>query len=88
MEHEVLVQSVGGANVISCRALDFYNIELVGEINETDIKKTILKAKYIPEGDDRAKFTVKIIDNTNDDEDFNAKRERESKEMKKSRNRL
>ena len=29
MEHDVVVDSMGGAIVISCKALDFYNIELL-----------------------------------------------------------
>jgi len=80
MEHEVAVDRIGGAIVISCKALDFYNLELVGEVNEEDIKKTILRQKVINRDDDRANFTVKIIDNRpeGEEENFNEKRKRES----------
>ena len=79
MEHEIAVDRIGGAIVISCKALDFYNIELMGEVNEEDIKKTILRHKVINRDDDRANFTVKIVDNRpEDEENFNEKRRRES----------
>ncbi len=89
MEHDVVVDSMGGAIVISCKALDFYNIELLGKVNKTDIKKTILRQKVISPDDDRAKFTVKIIDNRPEElESFNEKRKRESLEHKPKQNRL
>jgi len=89
MEHEVVVDNIGGATVISCKALDFYNLELSGKVNLTDIKKSILRQKNIKPEDERAKFTVKIIDNRpKHEEDFNAKRKRESLEHKPKSNML
>jgi len=89
MEHEVVVDNIGGATVISCKALDFYNLELSGKANKTDIKKSILRQKNIKPEDERAKFTVKIIDNRpKHEEDFNAKRKRESLEHKPKSNLL
>ncbi len=78
---------MGGAIVISCKALDFYNIELLGKVNKTDIKTTILRQKVIPPEDDRAKFTVKIIDNRPEvEENYREKHKRESQEYKPKRN--
>lgn len=89
MEHDIVVDSIGGATVISCRALDFYNLELSGKVNKTDIKKSILRQKNIKPDDERAKFTVKIIDQRpKKEEDFNAKRKRESLEHKPKSNLL
>lgn len=89
MEYDVVVDSIGGATVISCKALDFYNLELSGKVNKTDIKKSILRQKVIKPEDERAKFTVKIIDNRPEvEEDFNAKRKRESLEHKPKSNLL
>jgi hypothetical protein len=83
MEHEVAVDRIGGGIVISCKALDFYNLELMGKVNEEDIKKTILRQKVINADDDRANFTVKIIDNRPEsEENFNEKRRRESLQNK------
>lgn len=89
MEHDIVVDSIGGATVISCKSLDFYNLELLGKVNKTDIKKSILRQKNIKPEDDRAKFTVKIIDNRPKvAEDFNEKRKRESLEHKPKSNLL
>lgn len=89
MEHEVAIDRIGGATVISCKALDFYNLELWGEVNEEDIRKTILRQKHIRPDEDRGKFTVKIIDNRPDsEENFNEKRRRESLENKPKYSRI
>lgn len=89
IEHEVIVDNIGGATVISCKALDFNNIELMGKINEKDIRNTILRQKHIPADEPRADFVVKIIDNRPvEEENFNEKRRRESLEHKPKNFRL
>jgi len=75
--HTVLVDRVGGATVISCRALNFYNLELAGEVNESDIKKTIFRQLHIPPEDPRGDFELEIEDNRPEEKNFNEVRKAE-----------
>ncbi len=80
--HQILVDRVGGATVISCRALDFYNLELAGEVNEKDIKKTIFRQLHITPEDVRGNFDVEIEDNRPQEKNFNEVRKEESERRK------
>lgn len=76
--HQILVDRVGGTTVISCRALDFYNLELQGDskgkIKEEDVKKTIYRQLHIPAEDPRRDFEVEIEDNRPEDRNYNEQR--------------
>ena len=86
LEHEVSVDRIGGTTVISCKALDFYNLELQGNVTEEDIRNSILRQKHIKPDEARAQFTVKIVDNRPEHEDnFNELRRKESLEYKQKR---
>jgi len=80
--HEILVDRVGGTTVISCRALDFFNLELAGEVNEKDIKSTIFRQLHITPEDVRGDFDMEIKDNRPTEKNFNEVRAEESKRQK------
>ncbi len=83
MEHEIVVNSVGGATTISSKALNFYNIEHSGGLTHENIKATILRQLVIPADDPRANFTMKVIDQRPEkEENYNEKRKKESLEHK------
>ena len=76
---------MGGTTVLSCETLQIKNIEFpYPKVNEETIKKTILHYKYLNE--EEAKFDLVIVDNRAPLENYNKKREEESKEFKKGRN--
>jgi len=84
-EHVVIVQSIGGANVLSCEALGIKTIECpYRDLTVENVKKTILDYKYMKE--DAANFDLRIHDARPEPENYNEKHKRESKEFKKSRN--
>ena len=84
VEHEVIIDRVGGATVITCKAVELINAELLGgKLTEDAVKATILHHKHIPSDDERAKFDIKIIDNRPEsEENYNEKRRQESLERK------
>ena len=82
MIHEILVDRVGGTTVISCRALDFYNLELAGEVTTKDIKSTIFRQLHITPEDVRGDFDIEITDNRPVEKNFNEVRAEESKRQK------
>ncbi len=87
VEHTVFVQEMGGAVVLTCQELGINNIEFpYDDFTGDNIKKTILKYKYLNEAD--ANFDIAIVDNRQPQEDFNLKKARESKELNKNHNRL
>lgn len=84
-EHTVIIESIGGATVLSCQALGIRNIEHpYAPITAESIKKTILDYKYLKE--ENCGFDLIIIDNRPEPEDFNKVRDRESKQQKKQNN--
>ncbi len=86
-EHIVIINSIGGTNVISCEALGIKTIECpYHDLNVENIKKTILEYKYLKE--EEANFDLKIQDARPEPENYNEVKERESKEMKAKRNDL
>ena len=83
-EHIVTIDSIGGANVISCPDLGIKTIECpYRDLNVENIKKTILDYKYMKEED--ANFDLRIQDARPEPENYNAVKERESKEFKAKR---
>lgn len=86
-EHIVIINSIGGANVITCEALGIKSIECpYRDLNVENIKKTILDYKYLKE--EEANFDLKIQDARPEPENYRDVQERESKEMKAKRNNL
>lgn len=86
-EHIVIINSVGGANVISCEALGIKSIECpYRDLNVENIKKTILDYKYLKE--EEANFDLKIQDSRPEPENYRDVQERESQQMKAKRNDL
>jgi len=86
-EHEVIIDTMGGATILSCKALNISNIEHPwSDITEQSIKKTILDYKYMKE--ENAKFDIKVIDIRPEPEPYNKVKERESKQFNKNHNRL
>ena len=85
--HIVIIDSIGGANVLTCAALDIKAIECpYRDLNVENIKKTILDYKYMKEED--AEFDLTIQDSRPEPENYNDVKERESKEFKAKRNNL
>lgn len=86
-EHIVIIDSIGGANVISCPALGIKTIECpYRDLNTENIKKTILEYKHMKENE--ANFDLRIQDSRPEPENYRDVQERESKEMKAKRNNL
>ena len=86
-EYIVIIDSIGGANVISCPSLGIKTIECpYRDITVENVKKTILDYKYLKEED--ANFDLKIQDARPEPENYNDVKERESKEFKAKRNNL
>jgi len=87
VEHQIILEELGGADVISCPALGFKHIEHSGKINDYDVKLTVLNYLRISQDDPKANFEVQIVDNRPPQENFNELRRRESLEHKHKRNR-
>jgi hypothetical protein len=83
-EFVVIINSMGGAVVLTCQQLGFNNIEMPYEVTADNIKKTILDYKYLKEED--ADFDIMIEDHRPPEENFNEKRLRESKSLNKNHN--
>jgi len=84
-EHSVILDSIGGGNVLSCDSLGIKNIEMpYKEVTTESVKKTILDYKHVKEED--AKFDIVIMDVRPAAENYNEKRDKESREFKKNRN--
>jgi len=82
MEHEIYVNSIGGATVLSSKALNFYNIEHNGALTHENIKATILRQLVIKPDSEQAQFTMKVIDQRQPEENYNEQRKKESLEHK------
>lgn len=82
MEHEIYVNRIGGATVISSKALNFYNVEHNGPMTHENIKATILRQLHIKPDEERAQFTMKVVDQRQPEENFNEQRKKESLEHK------
>ena len=86
-EYIVIIDSIGGANVISCPDLGIKTIECpYRDITVENVKKTILDYKYLKEED--ANFDLKIQDSRPEPENYRDVQERESQQMKAKRNNL
>lgn len=86
IEHQIILEEIGGADVISCPALGFKHIEHSGKIDDFDVKLTILDYLHIDFKDEKANFDIQIVDNRPVQENFNEKRRKESLEYKHKRN--
>lgn len=84
-EHTIILEEIGGANVISCPALGFRHIEHSGKITDAEIKTTILHYLYLTPDDSASQFVFHVEDNRPEPENFNEKRAREAKEYKPKR---
>ena len=80
--HQIIVNRIGGTTVISCRALDFYNLELQGGVNEKDIKQTIFRQLHITPEDTRGDFEMEIEDSRPEEKSYNEVRKAEDKARK------
>ena len=87
-EHTAIIDSMGGAFVLTCQTLGINNIEMpYKEVNAETVKKTILDYKYLKEED--ADFDLVIVDNRPKVEpNFNELKAEQSKELNKNHNRL
>ena len=86
-EHIVTIDSIGGANVISCEALGIKSIECpYRDLTVENVKKTILDYKYMKEED--ANFDLRIQDARPDPENYRDVQERESQQLKNKRDNL
>ena len=87
-EHTAIIDSMGGAYVLTCITLGITNIEFpFKEINEETVKKTILDYKYMKEED--ADFDLVIVDNRPKVEpNFNEVKAKQSRELNKNHNKL
>ena len=86
-EHIVIVDSIGGANVLTCEALGIKSIECpYRDLTVENVKKTILDYKYMKEED--ANFDLRIQDARPEPENYNEQKDRESKEFKAKRDNL
>lgn len=83
--HEILVDEIGGADVLTCGTLGFKMIELVGNVTQADVKRTILSHLHIQPEDARADFGVEITDNRPPSEKWSDKQKREDREHKPRR---
>ena len=88
IEHLVVVEEIGGMDVISCPSLNFKHIEHSGKVNPKFIKKTILHYFRYSVDDDRSDFIITIDDKRPEVTlNYNDQRKRESLENKpKNRN--
>lgn len=81
VEHTVILDSMGGCNVLSCETLVIKNIEHpYGEPTEQSIKKTIMDFKFITDEKD-APFNIRVIDIRPPEKNFNRLKEEQSKAM-------
>ncbi len=80
--HKIIIDRVGGTTVISCQALNFYNLELQGKVNEADIKKTIFRQLHITPEDTRGDFGIEMEDNRPEEKSYNEVRKAEDKARK------
>ena len=80
--HKIVVDRVGGTTVISCQALNFYNLELQGKVIEKDIKATIYRQLHITAEDTRGNFGLEIEDIRPKEKNFNEVRKAESEARK------
>lgn len=79
IEHLVIVEEIGGMDVISCPSLDLKHIEHSGEVNPNTIKKTILHHFRYNKDDSRSDFGISIEDRRPEiTENYNEQRKRES----------
>lgn len=86
-EHTVTVNSMGGAIVLTCDALQIKNVEhRYPDITPENVKETILHFKYLSE--EQADFDLKVEDMRPPTRNYNEQREEESKSFKKDNNRL
>ncbi len=87
VEHIVIIDSLGGTNVLSCETLGIKTIECpYHDLTVENIKKTILDYKYMKE--EEANFDLRIQDVRAEPENYNDVKTRESKEFKKGQNDL
>ena len=49
-EHIIILEEVGGADVISCAGLAFHHIEHRGQITDDAVKRTICDYLHLPVG--------------------------------------
>ncbi len=86
-EYIVIVDSIGGSNVLTCEALGIKTIECpYRDLTVENVKKTILDYKYMKEED--ANFDLKIQDARPEPENYRDVQERESQAMKNKRQNL
>jgi len=83
--HKIIVDEIGGGDVLTCETLGIKMIELVGEMNPVDVKKTLLSRLHIQPKDARADFDVEIIDNRPAQEKWADKQKREDRNHKPKR---
>jgi len=85
VEHTVIVESIGGATVLSCEALQFKNIEYgFSEVTPEGIKKRVLEYKMMSEKN--ADFDLVVVDNRPEPRPYHEIQAEESKIFKKSNN--
>lgn len=85
--HTVVIDSIGGANVITCAALGIKAVECpYRDLTIENIKKTILDYKYMKEED--AEFDLTIQDSRPEPTNYNEAKAKESKEFKDKRDDL
>ena len=80
--HKVILEEIGGALVISCPAVGINHIEHSGKITPDSIRNTMLHHLHIRRDESGSNFIVEITDNRTEEEDYNAKRDREAREFK------
>lgn len=85
VEHIVLLEEMGGMDVISCAALNIKHIEHTGEVTTTGIKSTLLRYLVLDRDDPTANFDITIEDNRPEQENYNEKRRREANQYKPKR---
>ena len=88
VEHTVVIDSIGGATIMTCEALQIKNVEYpYKEFNVEGVKNAILDYKYMTEK--HADFDLVIVDNRPaEPENYNKKKEEESKIYKKDHNNM
>lgn len=83
--HTVILEEIGGGDVITCPAVGIKHIEHTGSITPESIKSTMLYHLHLKDGQSGSDFVVEIADNRPASEDYNAKRDKEAREFKPKR---
>jgi hypothetical protein len=82
VEHDVFVNEIGGADVLTCMSLGVNNVVHNGKITDAEVKTSLLHYLHLTPDDPRADFTLNIRDMRQPAENYNEKKKRESQNKK------